>query len=191
MPKQILFYRPKDKFGCFSNFSRHTVRIYERQWQTSEHAFQAWKYHPHRPDLVEHVWAAPNPTEAARRGRERAYPIRSDWDLEPEGSLRQRIPPSEVWESLDEEVSRSTGPEPLFARVKDIVMYEVVWAKFEQNTGIKGILMQTEPCTLVEDAEVDAYWGWGPNRTGHNKLGRILMAVRQSFGLGVGKPACL
>lgn len=41
---KIKFYKPKDPYGCFSNFSRHPILLDGRTWATTEHYFQAQKY---------------------------------------------------------------------------------------------------------------------------------------------------
>jgi len=40
----IKFFRTRDKYGCFSNFSRHSVWYENYTWPTTEHYFQAQKY---------------------------------------------------------------------------------------------------------------------------------------------------
>ena len=74
----IRFYRTNDKYGCFSNFSRHAVEIDGVSWPTSEHYFQAQKYldDKNRND----VRVASTPAEAAKIGRDRNRPLRSDWE---------------------------------------------------------------------------------------------------------------
>ena len=185
----IKFYAPKDPWGCFSNFSRHQVTIYNRTWQTSEHPFQAMKFHSHRPDIVAMVHAAPSPGAAARLGRDRSYPLRSDWNSNPRHNmLGESFPESISMEEADAMVQPDDGvnrqgvvAEPLFARVKDVIMYEVCLAKFTQHGDLKETLLSTGDEVLIEDAEYDPYWGWGASFVGENKLGRILMAVRHQI----------
>lgn len=188
----ITFYDPRNPWGFFSNFSRHRVIIYGRDWSTSEHAFQAMKFWPHRLDLVGAVHGKPTPGQAARLGRDRSFPIRDDWESSP-CKLTLRIegadmPPAPgTFHYQDDGVNRSgiTQVEPVLARSKDIFMYEVVYAKFTQHSDLKEKLLSTGEEPLVEAAEFDPYWGWGPSRNGLNKLGRILMAVRSSLRPGI------
>lgn len=175
----ISFYDPRDPWGFFSNFSRHQVTIYGRTWRTSEHAFQAMKFHPHRPDLVAHVWEQTSPGLAARVGRDTSLPLRADWNAAPDPV---------TWESFkhipqpDDMINRQgVTAEPLFARVKDVIMFEVVKAKFEQHTDLGKALLGTGTQVIVEAAMPDPYWGWGASKVGENKLGRILMAVRHTL----------
>lgn len=172
MPDSILFYHQDNPYGCFSNFSRHPVSIYGHTWMTSEHPFQALKFHPHRPDLVEQVRLTESPGKAAKMARDRSLPLRKDWDEAPTTPIPSLLQPDDL-------VNRSgVKAEPLFARVKDVIMYEVVLAKFTQNKDIQEILLSTGDAVLIEDAEFDPYWGWGCSKNGENKLGRILMAAR-------------
>ncbi len=71
--------------------------------------------------------------------------------------------------------------------VKDAIMYEAVLAKFTQHTDLRELLLATGDAKLVEHTENDAYWGDGGDGSGKNRLGRILMRVREELrGPGVG-----
>ena len=67
MSQVIHFYSTKDDYGCFSNFSPHSVELKGKVWPTSEHYFQAQKFAGH-PD-EEEVRQAASPMIAARMGR--------------------------------------------------------------------------------------------------------------------------
>jgi N-glycosidase YbiA len=74
----IYFYSTQDIYGYLSNFSRHPIVIGGHTWPTVEHYFQAQKFAG-----TEHVGAilrAASPTVAARMGRSRQRPLRSDWE---------------------------------------------------------------------------------------------------------------
>lgn len=180
----IHFYLAGDAYGCFSNFSRHKVSIYGMTCKTSEHTFQAMKFWPHQ-DLVRWVQSKPTPGQAAHAGRDRRHPIRADWDATPPEELANRISNAFYQFKDEDEVWRDLPPEPLFARTKDVFMYEIVLAKFTQHTGCRQTLLGTGDVGLVEHTSADPYWADGPSLTGHNKLGRILMLVRQELR---GKP---
>jgi ribA/ribD-fused uncharacterized protein len=62
--------------------------------------------------------------------------------------------------------------------VKDEVMSEVLSAKFTQSRELKAILLATRDAVLIEDSPVDYYWGCGKDGSGQNKLGKMLMALR-------------
>lgn len=62
---------------------------------------------------------------------------------------------------------------------KDEVMRRAVLAKFRAHKDIKDILLATGDAVLVERTTSDTYWGCGSDETGLNKLGLILMEVRE------------
>ena len=65
--------------------------------------------------------------------------------------------------------------------VKDAIMHEAVLAKFTQHADLRGVLLGTGEATIVEHTENDAYWGDGGDGRGRNRLGEILMQVRQEL----------
>lgn len=114
---------------------------------------------------------APNPTGAAEIGRNRAYPIRQDW----EG-------PVSNWGGLEGSlVDDGRGPSKAIELVKDLIMYEVVLAKFTQHSGLKSILLGTGTLPLIENAIHDPYWGIGCSGVGVNRLGKVLMLAREAI----------
>lgn len=74
----IYFYSTKDQYGAFSNFSRHPFELDGLIWPTSEHYFQAQKFEG--DEYRERIRSTPSPMIAARLGRSRKVPIRSDWE---------------------------------------------------------------------------------------------------------------
>ena len=74
----IRFYSTKVEFGKFSNFAPFPFTLDGLMWSTTEHYFQAQKF-----ELVEYrerIRNAASPMIAARLGRSRKVPIRSDWE---------------------------------------------------------------------------------------------------------------
>jgi N-glycosidase YbiA len=65
--------------------------------------------------------------------------------------------------------------------VKDSIMHEAVLAKFTQHADLREILLGTGDAKIVEHTENDAYWGDGGDGSGRNKLGQILMQVREEL----------
>jgi len=61
------------------------------------------------------------------------------------------------------------------------VMEKVLRLKFEQNECLKRELLETKDATLVEDSEIDSFWGAGADRTGRNELGLALMRLREEL----------
>lgn len=174
----VLFYSPRDPFGFFSNFSRHKVTIYGRTWATSEHAFQAMKYHPHRPDLMDRVYLSPTPRGAAEVGRDRTLPLRVGWDEPVEQGTLPDGPPVPIHAMVDD----SRGPARAIENFRDAIMYQVVFEKFSQHADLRKAILDTGEAPIIEDAPRDFYWGWGSSREGVNRLGKVLMVARAVLG---------
>ena len=68
--------------------------------------------------------------------------------------------------------------------VKDAVMYTAVLAKFEQHAPLRELLLGTGDATLVEHTDRDRYWGDGGDGSGKNRLGQILIRVREELRHG-------
>lgn len=147
----IYFYSTRDEYGCFSNFSRHGFELDGAWWMTSEHYFQAQKFVTTDRDWFEKIREVKNPKDAARMGRDRSHPLRSDWE-----------------------------------QVKDSIMQQGVLRKFETHADIRDILLATGDELIVENAPGDYYWGCGKDGSGKNKLGQILMVVREILRIGNG-----
>jgi N-glycosidase YbiA len=65
---------------------------------------------------------------------------------------------------------------------KLIYMWKGLYAKFTQNHHLKKYLLDTKDVELVENSPVDSYWGRGKNWDGENKLGKMLMKLREEIG---------
>ena len=63
--------------------------------------------------------------------------------------------------------------------VKDDMMRRAVQRKFETHADIRAVLLGTGTEPIVESAPNDYYWGCGTDGSGQNKLGQILMEVRE------------
>jgi N-glycosidase YbiA len=140
----IQFYRLKDPYGEFSNFSPHPIKLKGKTWPTSEHYFQAQKFAGTHHE--EEVRQTKSPMIAARLGRSRARPLRQDWEA-----------------------------------VKDDIMREALQAKFTQHADLRELLLQTGDAPLIEHTANDRYWGDGGNGTGRNRLGQLLMELREEL----------
>src|SRR5262245_14427472 len=85
----IYFYSTSGEYGCFSNFSRHPVRLKGKVWPTSEHYFQAQKFAGTAHEGV--ILRAKSPTVAARMGRSRQRPLRPDWESVKDSVMREAV----------------------------------------------------------------------------------------------------
>lgn len=78
---------------------------------------------------------------------------------------------------------------PKWDEVKDDLMYKVVFEKFYQNKNIQEILLSTGDEEIINENDYhDNYWGIcscekcrAENIEGQNKLGKILMKVREDI----------
>jgi ribA/ribD-fused uncharacterized protein len=90
--KQIIrFYSTRGDYGCFSNFSRHPVKIGKTTYQTSEHYFQSQKYVG--TPIETKIRDCKTPGEAARMGRDRKHPVplRQDWENVKDNVMREVV----------------------------------------------------------------------------------------------------
>lgn len=67
---------------------------------------------------------------------------------------------------------------PDWEQVKDDIMRQAVLRKFETHADIREILLDTKDAEIIENSPIDYYWGCGANGSGKNRLGIILMEVR-------------
>lgn len=72
--------------------------------------------------------------------------------------------------------------------VKDQIMMEALRAKFTQHEDLKTTLLGTGDAKLVEHTENDSYWGDGGDGSGKNRLGQLLMKLREELRAESQKP---
>ncbi|MEI5908510.1 NADAR domain-containing protein [Bacillus spongiae] len=85
----IYFYKMKDDYGSFSNFSHHGFELDGSFWPTSEHYFQAMKFIG--TESEEEVRRSDSPMEAAKMGRDRSKPLREDWENVKDDVMRKAV----------------------------------------------------------------------------------------------------
>ena len=107
----ICFYGTRTQYGCFSNFSRHGFELDGVWWPTSEHYFQAQKFAgtPHADQIRE----VKTPKDAARMGRDRSRPLRSDWERVKDDIMRKAVLRKFETHADIREVLLSTGDAPI------------------------------------------------------------------------------
>jgi ribA/ribD-fused uncharacterized protein len=64
-------------------------------------------------------------------------------------------------------------------QVKDEIMQQAVLQKFKTPADLCEILLSTSDELIVENSPIDYYWGCGKDGSGKNRLGEILMTVRE------------
>jgi len=160
----IKFYNTTDiPYGVFSNFAPYGFYENNIFWKTSEHWFQAQKYA--YPDNSKHeqyyrIAKAETPKSAAALGRSRRYEIRSDWDLELATIHNTKV------------------------KLKEKIMYQALIQKFTSYPMLQHILLSTKDQEIIEDSHVDSYWGCGKDGQGLNRLGVLLMMLREDIKNG-------
>jgi N-glycosidase YbiA len=78
----IYFYQVDAPYGCFSNFSRHSIELADKNWATVEHYYQAHKFQGTKFEyLMAEIQAASTPELAAKIGRNPEHQPHPDWNL--------------------------------------------------------------------------------------------------------------
>ena len=77
--------------------------------------------------------------------------------------------------------NRQNPLRPDWEEVKDKVMLQALRMKFSQNTEIAKGLVATGDAILIEHTRNDGYWADGGDGSGKNKLGLLLMQVREDL----------
>jgi N-glycosidase YbiA len=86
----IYFYSARENpYGCFSNFSPHSIELDGQWWPTTEHYFQAQKFAG--TPYTENVRLAHSPKQAAEIGRDRKLPLRRDWERVKDDVMRRAV----------------------------------------------------------------------------------------------------
>jgi N-glycosidase YbiA len=85
----INFYSVGDAFGEFSNFALYPIVLDGKQWPTSEHYFQAQKFH--NDAYREVIRKTQSPMQAARLGRDRKQKLRQDWESVKDEVMRTAV----------------------------------------------------------------------------------------------------
>jgi len=65
--------------------------------------------------------------------------------------------------------------------MKDEVMLRALRAKAEQHEEFREVLLSTGQAVIIEHTENDSYWGDGGDGSGKNRLGKLLMKVREEY----------
>ena len=65
--------------------------------------------------------------------------------------------------------------------VKEDVMMRALRAKFTQNPDLQKLLLETGSEDLCEKNPSDSYWGMGRSGNGQNRMGVLLMMLREEL----------
>jgi ribA/ribD-fused uncharacterized protein len=65
--------------------------------------------------------------------------------------------------------------------IKESIMYRAIKAKFQQHPELLKELLNTKDAILIENSPDDLYWGIGSNNLGLNRMGVLLMELRNEL----------
>jgi ribA/ribD-fused uncharacterized protein len=104
---------------------------------------------------------------------EQAYMYYKSTDKSYQKAIRRATNPYDA-----KRLGRQVDLRPHWDDMKYEIMYNVVLAKFSQNSELEAILLSTGTLPIHENCK-DPWWGGGPKfPSGKDWLGKILMRVR-------------
>ena len=167
----IYFYSKSKEYNQLSNFYESEFILDGYTWSTVEHYFQAQKFTD--PEYQNYIRLASTPRKAMLLGNQQRH-FRY---------ITSKIHPRLCLEYIHDVITnyKHLAIKSNWEDIKDNIMYKAVYAKFSQNESLKKLLLDTEPRKLYESTINDSYWGIGKDGNGKNKLGQILMRVRQKL----------
>jgi ribA/ribD-fused uncharacterized protein len=62
--------------------------------------------------------------------------------------------------------------------IKFGIMKNILYCKYHQHEYVRRKLHQTGTRELIENSWRDNVWGWGPDKNGQNRLGKLWMEIR-------------
>ena len=115
-----------------------------------------------------------------KQAEDKASILSSDTVLVPQiqEKIRQIVSPMDAaLEGRD----RQNPLRPDWEEIKDEVMLQALRMKFNQHPEIAKRLLATGDAILIEHTQNDAYWADGGDGSGKNRLGLLLMQVRDEL----------
>jgi ribA/ribD-fused uncharacterized protein len=164
----ISFYEAKEvPYGAFSNYSISPLIVDEKKYNSVEHFYQSQKFSGVSSELQEKIRLASTPHQSKILASLRVaggYAWREALNDTIQTFLDQGVQLRKDWED-----------------VKEDVMYKGLYAKFTQNRLLEKLLLFTENKQIEENSPRDWYWGVGKDHTGKNRLGVLLMKIRDDL----------
>ena len=155
---QVFFY--EQEFYVFSNFSSFAIIFDNRLFPTSEHAYHYMKFSNEGDAFM--------PEPGINVG------IRMQMQ-----SIILTAPSAHNAFELGQNNKQHRRKD--WDDVKVSIMKQILEAKVTQHPYVMKKLIQSGDRELIEDSWRDDYWGWGPNKDGQNKLGKIWMELRKEL----------
>jgi N-glycosidase YbiA len=162
--KTIQFFNPTDEYGIFSNYSVRWTWIGKQSYESMEHYYQSQKFVGVDEKYAEIIRTAKTPHQAKLLGGMKTADGPS-WRLA-------------INKTIMEHKSRGVRIRDNWESVKEKIMLKGLKAKFDQHATYGNLLLSTGDSTIVEASPHDWYWGCGDDGTGKNRLGVLLMEVR-------------
>jgi len=189
MRDNINFYRQENAYGEFSNFYYAPITMGGQEWPTTEHYFQAQKFaHLEDKKYVELVRMAKTPSDAAKLGRSRSFPLRPDWEDIKDDVMRDCVLQKFLQHPALAKVLRETGErylngEFVLGRERERRKERKKESEKEKGHKLKEVNANAVVCCCVvlvriEHTRNDRYWADGGDGKGKNMLGIVLMETR-------------
>jgi N-glycosidase YbiA len=152
----IYFYKVWQPYGCFSNFSPHSIQIQGTYWPTVEHYYQAQKFVGSLDSaIIPIIHAAATPEEAAALGRCHTRQLRPDWDLVKTQVMRKAVLRKFLSHPDIQAILLSTGNETLVENSPN----DYFWGCGAEKTGenhlgkilmsVRAEILQSQLFTLI------------------------------------------
>lgn len=171
-----MFYDKGSPFYEFSNFyDKAPLLIDEKTWLSSEHYYQALKFQ-HHPDFMDVIRNCDTAGKVYALANQRKGQFTSKWNVN-----KAVYGDFTVNDAIDISVQKGIKIRSDWDQVKDQAMYYTIKVKFTQHQSLKQLLLSTGNSKLVENSPRDPYWGIGKNGDGLNKLGILLMYLREEL----------
>jgi ribA/ribD-fused uncharacterized protein len=77
--------------------------------------------------------------------------------------------------------SREYPLRPDWEAIKEDTMRQALCAKFTQRSTLRSLLLSTGSAELIEHTTNDRYWADGGDGSGKNRLGQLLMELRDQL----------
>lgn len=165
MAEEIRFYgKHYPEHVCFSNFYIAPFQLDGKNWETTEHYYQAMK----------------------TLDEDEREDIRLGYLLGTSRAIKINLLKGNIKRDSSPGYAKKQGGNVMKLRedweeVKEDVMRKALRAKFEIHAGLREKLLSTGDATLIEASPGDYYWGEGQAKIGKNRLGVLLMELREAL----------
>lgn len=175
---EISFYDSSQDWYEFSNFyDKAPISIDGKIWPSSEHYYQALKYQ-HSPEFMEVIRNTDTCGKVYALANQKKGRYTDKWYVN-----RKIYGDYMVNRAIDDSFAAGIKIRDDWNDIKDRAMYFTIKQKFLQHPKLKELLLSTGNAKLIEASPRDSYWGTGRDGQGFNKLGNLLMLLRDELSL--------